>query len=86
MENGNLRLYILRTLLNREKYDKLKSEIDISIFQNGAREIYKTIGFIYRDNPNVNQINFSDLKLAYFNTYFPNTSYASQKSIHELIV
>jgi len=85
MENGNLRLYILRTLLNREKYDKLKSEIDISIFQNGAREIYKTIGFIYRDNPNVNQINFSDLKLAYFNTYFPNTSYASQKSIHELI-
>jgi len=85
MEHGNLRLYILRTLLNREKYDKLKSEIDISIFQNGAREIYKTIGFIYRDNPNVNQINFSDLKLAYFNTYFPNTSYASQKSIHELI-
>ena len=85
MENGNQRLYILRTLLNREKYDKLKSEIDISIFQNGAREIYKTIGFIYRDNPNINQINFSDLKLAYFNTYFPNTSYASQKSIYELI-
>ena len=43
METGNLRLYILRTLLTKEKYDKLKSEIDISIFQNGAREIYKTI-------------------------------------------
>ena len=85
METGNLRLYILRTLLTKEKYDKLKSEIDISIFQNGAREIYKTISNTYRDNPNITQINFSDLKLAYFNTYYPNTSYASQKSIHELI-
>jgi len=85
METGNLRLYILRTLLTKEKYDKLKSEIDISIFQNGAREIYKTISNIYKDNPNITQINFSDLKLAYFNTYYPNTSYASQKNIHELI-
>lgn len=85
METGNLRLYILRTLLTKEKYDKLKSEIDESIFQNGAREIYKTIGYIYRDNPNITQINFSDLKLAYFNTYYPNTSFASQKNIHELI-
>jgi len=85
METGNLRLYILRTLLTKDKYDKLKSEIDISIFQNGAREIYKTISNIYRDNPNITQINFSDLKLAYFNTYYPNTSYASQKNIHELI-
>jgi len=85
METGNLRLYILRTLLTKEKYDKLKSEIDVSIFQNGAREIYKTISNTYRDNPNITQINFSDLKLAYFNTYYPNTSYASQKSIHELI-
>ena len=85
METGNLRLYILRTLLTKEKYDKLKSEIDISIFQNGAREIYKTISNVYRDNPNITQINFSDLKLAYFNTYYPNTSYASQKNIHELI-
>jgi len=85
METGNLRLYILRTLLTKEKYDKLKSEIDASIFQNGAREIYKTIGYIYRDNPNITQINFSDLKLAYFNTYYPNTSFASQKNIHELI-
>ena len=85
METGNLRLYILRTLLTKEKYDKLKSEIDESIFQNGAREIYKTIGYIYRDNPNITQVNFSDLKLAYFNTYYPNTSFASQKNIHELI-
>ena len=85
METGNLRLYILRTLLTKEKYDKLKSEIDESIFQNGAREIYKTIGYIYRDNPNITGINFSDLKLAYFNTYYPNTSFASQKNIHELI-
>ena len=85
METGNLRLYILRTLLTKDKYDKLKSEIDISIFQNGAREIYKTISNIYKDNPNITQINFSDLKLAYFNTYYPNTSYASQKNIHELI-
>jgi replicative DNA helicase len=85
METGNLRLYILRTLLTKEKYDKLKSEIDASIFQNGAREIYKTIGYIYRDNPNITQVNFSDLKLAYFNTYYPNTSFASQKNIHELI-
>ena len=85
METGNLRLYILRTLLTKEKYDKLKSEIEESIFQNGAREIYKTIGFIYRDNPNITEINFSDLKLAYFNTYYPNTSFASQKNIHELI-
>ena len=85
METGNLRLYILRTLLTKYKYDKLKSEIDISIFQNGAREIYKTISNVYRDNPNITQINFSDLKLAYFNTYYPNTSYASQKNIHELI-
>ena len=85
METGNLRLYILRTLLTKEKYDKLKSEIDISIFQNGAREIYKTISNIYKDNPNITQINFSDLKLAYFNTYYPNTSYASQKNIHEII-
>ena len=85
METGNLRLYILRTLLTKEKYDKLKSEIEESIFQNGAREIYKTIGYIYRDNPNITEINFSDLKLAYFNTYYPNTSFASQKNIHELI-
>lgn len=85
METGNLRLYILRTLLTKEKYDRLKSEIDASIFQNGAREIYKTIGYIYRDNPNITQVNFSDLKLAYFNTYYPNTSFASQKNIHELI-
>jgi replicative DNA helicase len=85
METGNLRLYILRTLLTKEKYDKLKSEIDASIFQNGAREIYNTIGYIYRDNPNITQVNFSDLKLAYFNTYYPNTSFASQKNIHELI-
>ena len=85
METGNLRLYILRTLLTKDKYDKLKSEIDISIFQNGAREIYKTISNIYKDNPNITQINFSDLKLAYFNTYYPNTSFASQKNIHELI-
>ena len=85
METGNLRLYILRTLLTKEKYDKLKSEIDASIFQNGAREIYKTLGYIYRDNPNITQVNFSDLKLAYFNTYYPNTSFASQKNIHELI-
>ena len=53
METGNLRLYILRTLLTKDKYDKLKSEIDISIFQNGAREIYKTISNIYKDNPNI---------------------------------
>jgi len=85
METGNLRLYILRTLLTKEKYDRLKSEIDASIFQNGAREIYKTIGYIYKDNPNITQVNFSDLKLAYFNTYYPNTSFASQKNIHELI-
>ena len=85
METGNLRLYILRTLLTRDKYDKLKSEIEESIFQNGARELYKTIGYIYRDNPNITEINFSDLRLAYFNTYYPNTSFASQKNIHELI-
>ena len=85
METGNLRLYILRTLLTRDKYDKLKPEIEESIFQNGARELYRTIGYIYRDNPNITEINFSDLKLAYFNTYYPNTSFASQKSIHELI-
>ena len=85
METGNLRLYILRTLLTRDKYDKLKSEIEESIFQNGARELYKTIGCIYRDNPNITEINFSDLRLAYFNTYYPNTSFASQKNIHELI-
>ena len=85
METGNLRLYILRTLLTRDKYDKLKSEIEESIFQNGARELYKTIGYIYKDNPNITEINFSDLRLAYFNTYYPNTSFASQKNIHELI-
>ena len=85
METGNLRLYILRTLLTKDKYDKLKSEIEESIFQNGARELYKTIGYIYRDNPNITEINFSDLRLAYFNTYYPNTSFASQKNIHELI-
>ena len=85
METGNLRLYILRTLLTKDKYDKLKSEIEESIFQNGARELYKTIGYIYRDNPNITEINFSDLRLAYFNTYYPNTSFASQKNIHDLI-
>ena len=85
METGNLRLYILRTLLTKDKYDKLKSEIEESIFQNGARELYKTIGYIYKDNPNITEINFSDLRLAYFNTYYPNTSFASQKNIHELI-
>ena len=85
METGTLRLYILRTLLTRDKYDKLKSEIEESIFQNGARELYKTIGYIYKDNPNITEINFSDLRLAYFNTYYPNTSFASQKNIHELI-
>jgi len=85
METGNLRLYLLRTILNKTRYDKFKTQIDESIFQNGARDIYKTIGYIYRDNPNVENINFSDLKLAYFNTYFPNHSYASQKNIHEII-
>ena len=74
METGNLRLYILRTLLTRDKYDKLKPEIEESIFQNGARELYRTIGYIYRDNPNVTEINFSDLKLAYFNTYYKKKS------------
>ena len=85
METGNLRLYLLRILLNKTRYDKFKTQIDESIFQNGARDIYKTIGYIYRDNPNIETINFSDLKLAYFNTYFPNLSYASQKNIHEII-
>ena len=85
METGNLRLYLLRILLNKTRYDKFKTQIDESIFQNGARDIYKTIGYIYRDNPNIETINFSDLKLAYFNTYFPNHSYASQKNIHEII-
>ena len=85
MEQGNLRLYLLRVLLTRDRFDKFKTQIDESVFQSGARDLYKTIGYIYRDNPNTNSINFSDLKLAYFNTYFPNHSYASQKNIHEII-
>ena len=67
METGNLRLYILRTLLTKEKYDKLKSEIDISIFKNEDREIYKKISNKHKDHNNITQINFSKLKLAYFN-------------------
>jgi len=85
MEQGNLRLYLLRVLLTRDRFDKFKTQIDESVFQSGARDLYKTIGYIYRDNPNTDSINFSDLKLAYFNTYFPNHSYASQKNIHEII-
>jgi replicative DNA helicase len=85
MEQGNLRLYLLRVLLTRDRFDKFKTQIDESVFQSGARDLYKTIGYVYRDNPNTDSINFSDLKLAYFNTYFPNHSFASQKNIHEII-
>jgi len=46
MEQGNLRLYLLRVLLTRDRFDKFKTQIDESVFQSGARDLYKTIGYI----------------------------------------
>jgi len=85
MEDGNLKLYVLKIILKKTIFDRVKKIVSDSFFSNGGRDIYKAISKIYEDNPGIEEISISDLRISYFETYFANQSFQSEKNIKELI-
>ena len=51
MEDGNLRLYVLKILLTKKNFLRVKNIIHKDFFANGVRDIYNAICQIYEDNP-----------------------------------
>ena len=86
MEDGNLKLYVLKIILKKKVFDRVKKIVSDSFFVNGGRDIYKAISKIYEDNPGIEEISIADLRISYFETYFANQSYQAQKNIKDLIV
>jgi len=85
MEDGNLKLYVLKIILKRKVFDRVKKIVSDSFFTNGGNDIYKAICKIYEDNPGIESISIDDLRISYFETYFANQSFQAQKNIKNLI-
>ena len=85
MEDGNLRLYVLKILLTKKNFLRVKNIIHDDFFTNGVKDIYKAIAQIYEDNPEIEQINYDDLRISYFETYFSNQSVSAQLNIKNII-
>ena len=85
MEDGNLRLYVLKILLTKKNFLRVKNIITDTFFSNGVRDIYKAICQIYEDNPEIEQITYDDLRISFFETYFSNQSVNAQLNIKNII-
>jgi replicative DNA helicase len=85
MEDGNLRLYVLKILLQKKNFLRVKKIIHKDFFSNGVRDIYNAICQIYEDNPQLEQITFEDLRISFFETYFANQSVNAQLNIKNII-
>lgn len=85
MEDGNLKLYVLKIILKRKVFDRVRKIVSDSFFTNGGNDIYKAISKIYEDNPGIDSISIDDLRISYFETYFANQSFQAQKNIKNLI-
>ena len=53
MEDGNLKLYVLKIILKKTIFDRVRKIVSDSFFSNGGRDIYKAISKIYEDNPGI---------------------------------
>ena len=85
MEDGNLRLYVLKILLTKRNFLRVKNIIHRDFFSNGVRDIYNAICQIYEDNPELEEITYDDLRISYFETYFSNQSVNAQLNIKNII-
>lgn len=85
MEDGNLRLYVLKILLTKKNFLRVKNIIHRDFFSNGVRDIYNAICQIYEDNPELEEITYDDLRISYFETYFSNQSVNAQLNIKNII-
>ena len=85
MEDGNLRLYVLKILLDKKNFLRVKKIINKDFFSNGVRDIYIAICQIYEDNPQLEKITLEDLRISFFETYFANQSVNAQLNIKNSI-
>lgn len=85
MEDGSLKLHVLKIILQKKYFNRIKKIISDSFFTNGASDVYKAISRIYEDNPEIEEISISDLQLSLFNTYFANQSFQAQNTIKDLL-
>ena len=60
MEDGNLKLYVLKIILKRKVFDRVRKIVSDSFFTNGGNDIYKAISRIYEDNPGIESISIDD--------------------------
>lgn len=84
-ENINLRLYLLKILLDRTKYERLNKLINDSFFDNGAKDLYTVIKNIYDNDLQKQSINLTELEASYFEVYFVNHSHSAKQNIQKLI-
>ena len=85
MEDGSLKLHVLKIILQKKYFNRIKKIISDSFFTNGASDVYNAISRIYEDNPEIEEISISDLQLSLFNTYFANQSFQAQNTIKDLL-
>tara|TARA_X000001382_G_scaffold55687_2_gene38157 strand:+ start:413 stop:1672 length:1260 start_codon:yes stop_codon:yes gene_type:complete len=85
MEDGNLRLYVLKILLTKKNFLRIRNIITDNFFSNGVRDIYRAICQIYDDNPDLQEISYEDLRISFFETYFANQSPNAQFNIKNII-
>lgn len=85
MEDGNLKLYVLKIILQKKYFKRIKKIVSDSFFTNGGADVYTAITRIYNDNPELEQISISDLRISLFETYFANQSFQAQKTIKDLL-
>ena len=85
MEDGNLKLYVLKIILQKKYFNRIKKIVSDSFFTNGGADVYTAITRIYNDNPELEQISISDLRISLFETYFANQSFQAQKTIKDLL-
>lgn len=85
MEDGSLKLHVLKIILQKKYFNRIKKIISDSFFTNGASDVYNAISRIYEDNPEIEEITISDLQLSLFNTYFANQSFQAQNTIKDLL-